>query len=152
MGVAASEESRPVHGMSLVGLLMIIVTLGLFSAGAIVGLSTMTGPNNNEIAASGGTNPGAGGRGSRSVIGESSLLACRANADAAVSASTYYFTSNGSTLYPRTWSDLTTSTPPVFELPSSVVINGANPQELDGPGWKLIMSGGGPNPTTFACS
>lgn len=132
------------HGMSLVGLLMIIVTLGLFSAGAIVGLSTMTGPSNNERAGS--------GRGSRSVIGESSMLACRANAAAAISASTYYFTNNGGTLYPRTWSDLTTSTPPVFELPSGVVINGANPQELDGPGWKLIMSGGGPNPTTFACS
>ena len=150
MGVVESDESRAAHGMSLVGLLTIIVTLGLFSAGAIVGLSTMTGPSNNESAGSGGTNPG--GNGSRSAIGESSMLVCRANADAAISASTYYFTNNGGTSYPLQWSDLTTSTPPVYQLPSNVVIDGANPKELDGPGWKPFMSGGGPSPTTFVCS
>ena len=127
------------HGMSLVGLLMIIVTLGLFSAGAIVGLSTMTGPSNNESAGSQCHRRKQPAR----LQGE---RRCRELCEHVL------LHNNGGTSYPRTWSDLTTSTPPAFELPSGVVINGAYPQELDGPGWKLIMSGGGPNPTTFACS
>ena len=88
----------------------------------------------------------------RSVIGESSLLACRANADAANSASTYYFTNNGGTLYPRTWSDLTTSTPPAFELPVRRRHQRREPAGTRRSGLETHHVGGGPNPTTFACS
>ena len=50
------------------------------------------------------------------------------------------------------WSDLTAGSPPLFLLPTGVVIDPNNPDELDGQGWKLKMSGGGTTAPGFACT
>jgi hypothetical protein len=157
MVVAGSElRDRSAHGMSLVGLLVMVVILGTLGAGVVLGLSSMTGPNSDGTASRILKTPAAASFGSGSAgigaLDASSARVCRANADAALSAATLYFTNGGGRSYPTTWSDLTASAPPLFSLPPNVVINGTNPKELDAPKWKLIISGGGPKPPAFACS
>jgi len=151
------ERSSGAHGFSLVGLLMVIVVLGALTATAIVGVSSLTGSSGNigtGISGSTGTkNTGSTASGSNIGAGISStaISACAASADAARSASTLYFVNSGGT-YPVTWSDMTTSSPPIYKLATNVVINAGNPRELDGRGWKLIVSGGGASEPTFTCS
>ncbi|HEY5173547.1 MAG TPA: hypothetical protein VIK54_17625 [Acidimicrobiia bacterium] len=47
---------------------------------------------------------------------------------------------------------MTSSSPPIYKPATDVVINRANPKELDGRGWRLIVSGGGATAPTFTCS
>jgi hypothetical protein len=155
--------SKRQHGVSLVGLLMIVVVLGALTATAVVGVSSLTGSNNSVVtgysgpsatgsSGSGGSAGSAGQNGGIGAdIGIAAGVACTASAEAARSASTSYFvSSNGQ--YPVKWADLTGSNPPLYKPPVKVVVNPANPAELDGPGWKLTMTGGGPTEPTFACA
>ena len=75
---------------------------------------------------------------------------CKASADAASSASTLYFANRGGT-YPVKWSDMTSAQPPLFALATNVIINPANPTELEGRGWTMVMAGGGTRAPTFTC-
>lgn len=134
---------------------MVVVVLGVLAATAVVGVSTLTG-NDNANVLNTGRNVRGGSRGSSarstSSTGAGNGItrnACRASADAAGSASTLYFASSGS--YPVKWSDLTASNPPMYKLATHVVVNGGNPTELDGDGWKLTMAGGGVSEPTFTC-
>jgi len=135
---------------------MVVVILGALSATAVLGLRSMTGSSgsdggvlaNASAAAnvgnrvSGGASPGVGAM--------EASIACKATADAARSASNVYFTNSGGK-YPLKWSDLTTGTSPIYKLSANVAINAMNPKELDGPGWKLIISGGATIAPTFTC-
>jgi hypothetical protein len=47
---------------------------------------------------------------------------------------------------------MTTSNPPIYKPATNVVINSDNSKELDGRGWKLIISGGGAAQPTFTCA
>ena len=141
---------RTAHGLSLVGLLLVIVVLGRLMATAIVGLQTTT-EGSRPGTATGDIFGRMSGSGTGNISGIPTGNACKALADAARSASTLYFANAGGRSYPVKWSDMTTSTPPAYKLASNVVINGANPKELDGRGWRLIVSGGGANSPTFTC-
>ncbi len=77
--------------------------------------------------------------------------ACNAAAGGADAASTVYFVNGGGSAYPTKWSDLTGASPPLFVLPPGVVVNPGKPDELDGTGWRLVMSGDGTTPPHFAC-
>jgi len=162
-GRDVEQGGRP-HGYSLVSLLMMVVILGGLTAAAIVGVSSMTGGGGTGIisnvtsssrGAAGTTSTS--GRGGTAAVGVgsgggvSARSACRASADAAGSASTLYFAGNGG-VYPVKWADLTSAQPPFFTLATNVVINPANPTELEGRGWKIVMSGGGTRAPTFTCS
>jgi Tfp pilus assembly protein FimT len=157
MDVQKPAQSSDASGVSLVGLLMVIVVLGALSATAMVGVSTLTGTGNGTsgrrsaaeaaaaLAAASAANASAG-----SGMSSSARSSCSASADAARSASTLYFASNGGR-YPVKWPEMTTSNPPIYKPAADVVINHANPNELDGRGWKLIMAGGGVTAPTFTC-
>jgi hypothetical protein len=150
------------QGFSLVGLLMVIVVLGTLTATAIVGVSTLTGSSNGgggsgvgspAAEAAAAVAAAAGGAAAKAAPGRSSSRsACRASADAARSASAFYFANSGGRSYPVKWSDMTTSNPPIYKLETNAVINSGNPKELDGRGWKLTVSGGGGSQPTFTCS
>ncbi len=58
---------------------------------------------------------------------------------------------NGSGAYPAKWLDMTAATPPSFTLPTGVIINPADPAQLEGKGWTLTMTGGGSTDPTFTC-
>jgi hypothetical protein len=155
MDVQNQEWSSDAQGFSLVGLLMVVVVLGALTATAVVGVSTLTGSSGSS--GRGSTAPEAAaavapgtalGAGSSRSAGST----CRASADAARSATTFYFANSGGRSYPVKWSDMTTSNPPIYKLATNVVINSGNSKELDGRGWKLIMSGGGVTQPTFTCS
>jgi hypothetical protein len=113
----------------------------------------MTDSGTGSIGRSSGS--GTSVRGSGSAGGSSNDLsagsACRATADAARSASSLYFVNSGFRSYPVKWSEMTASNPAIYNLAANVVVNAGNPKELDGRGWKLIMSGGGANKSTFTC-
>jgi len=134
------------RGASLVGVLVLVVALGALTAMAVIGVNAMTG---NDSATSGLpiTSTTAVPRG---ALSQGAIAACRANADAAKAASAAYFANSGRT-YPAQWSDLTASSAPTLTLAEHVVINASNPVELDGNGWKLIMSRGGATAPTFVC-
>jgi hypothetical protein len=143
---------------------MVVVVLGTLTATAIVGVSTLTGSSDGSgirgigspaaeaaaavAASAGGAAVVAAPRGGSS----SARNGCTASADAARSASTFYFANSGGRSYRVKWSDMTTSNPPIYKLETNVVINGGNPKELDGRGWKLTVSGGGASEPTFTCS
>jgi len=141
--------------MSLVGLLVTVVILGVLMVSAIVGLKSINGggpaagPAASAIAAS-RLGEKVSGSGSPRVAGVHTGPACNATADAARSASNLYFASNGGS-YPSRWSELTNSSPPLVALSIGVTIDRANPRQLDGPGWKLVISGGGTSVPMFAC-
>jgi hypothetical protein len=141
--------------MSLVGLLMMVLIIGILGAGGMLGLSSLTGPTSDKSLSNalGDGAAASADSGGWSTLGASSKRACRAAAEAARSAAALYFTDAGGRVYPTTWSDLTASALPYYSLAPNVVINEANPKELDSSaGWKLAMSSGGSRPTTFACS
>jgi hypothetical protein len=165
MDVQELERRKVAHGFSLVGLLMVIVALGALTATAVVGVSTLSGSSNGigtsgrgspaaEAAAAAGV-AAAGAAAAKAVPGGgssgSARRSCRASADAARSASTLYFANSGGGSYPVKWSDMTTSNHPIYKLETNVVINSGNPKELDGAGWRLIVSGGGVSAPTFTC-
>jgi len=140
---------------------MIVVVLGGLSAMAVVGVNSMTGTNNDVTGAitsgtptsrAGSKTGGTNGVGNiNNGISGIAIAACNASAAAARSASTsFYVGSSGA--YPMKWSDLTTTSPPIFTLPAAVVINAGNPSRLDGRGWKMIMAGGGATEPSFTCS
>ena len=147
------------RGVSLIGLLMIVVVLGALTALAIVGVSSLTGSESSVVTGySGPVAKTAGSTGNTrpksgigAEIGIAAGVACNASADAARSASTSYFVGSGGQ-YPANWVDLTGSTPPLYKPAANVIINRANPAELDGPGWKLTMTGGGTTAPTFTCA
>ncbi len=149
MDVQNQGWSSDALGFSLVGLLMVIVVLGVLSATAVVGVSTLTGGSGRGStaaeAAAARAAPGADGS-------TSARSACQASADAARSATSFYFANSGGRSYPVKWSDMTTPNPPIYNLATHVVISSGNSKELDGSGWKLIMSGGGVTRPTFTCS
>jgi hypothetical protein len=146
-------------GASLVGILMIVVVLGALTAGALLGVSSLNSSNNAITGYNGPS--GAGSTGSRGTtvpnggigaeVGIAAGAACTASAEAARFASTSYFVgSNGQ--YPVKWADLIGTNPPLYKPIAKVVINAANPAELDGAGWKLTMTGGGTTAPTFTCA
>jgi hypothetical protein len=135
-------------------LLAIIVILGVLMATAIIGVNAMSGtdtvgvvPTSTSAARVGGDDGAHVGLGA--PVAAAAAAACKATATAATAASSVYFASHNGT-YPTTWSDLTASSS--FALPDHVAINPTNPQELDGNGWKLNMSGSGTTAPTFACA
>ena len=150
-GRAGREPTWSSRGSSLVGLLTVVVVLGILTGTAIVGVSTMskssgvrsvsrtTGAVTGSSAHTAGSAPSAGS-------------ACRATADAARSASALYFLNNGAGFVSGEILDMTTSTPPIYTLATNVFIDAGNPTELDGNGWRLVMSGGGVTAPTFTCS
>ena len=149
--------SRAADGATLAGLLVIVIVLGALTATAIIGVSSLTGGSNGKVlratigtrAHGTGGSGGSGGSGASPSSG-SALVACRASADAARAASAVYYANTTGT-FPTKWSDLTASNPPLFPLADRVVVNVANPAELDGRGWKLVMTGGGTTQPTFTC-
>jgi hypothetical protein len=157
--VAEGANSMRQQGSSLVGVLMIVLVLGGLTAGAFLGVSSLTDSTNNIVTGGTGTpengTGSTGGTGPKSGIGAevniAAGVACTASADAARSASTSYFVGSGG-LYPVKWSDLTASNPPLYKAATNVVINRGNPTELDGRGWKLTMAGGGTTEPTFTCA
>jgi len=149
--VGSEPRERVEHGGSLVGVLVIVLTLGALGAGAIVGLSSISSEHASRVLKDPAAVSVDGSR--HGAIDETNARTCQANADAARAAATVYFANSGGGTYPMTWSDLTASASPIYSLPAEVVINGANPKELDGAGgWKLVISSGGPNPPNFACT
>lgn len=162
MEVQRPEWSSGSRGLSLVGLLMVILVLGALTATAVVGVSTLNDNGNGSGRAKGvaaGTAAAAAEAAAAGVAGAApgagsnagALSSCRLSAAAARSASALYFTNNGGRSYPVTWSDMTTSKSAIYALAPNVVINRVNAKELDGRGWKLTMSGGGATPATFTC-
>lgn len=165
MDVHELERVREAHGYSLVSLLMMVVVLGALSAAAIVGVSSMTGGSSGTAVISNVTDTtravirvtSTTGRGGTASVGVgsgggiSARSACNASADAASSASTLYFASSGG-VYPAKWSDMTSAKPPLFALATNVIINPAVPTELEGRGWKMVMTGGGTRAPSFTCS
>jgi len=143
-------------GRSLVGLLLIVVILGALTASAIVGLRSMTASNASSRsvlanASAAGNVANRVSEGASPGVGAIRAgVACNATADAARSASSVYFAKSGGKP-PVRWSDLTIGTPPIYKLPTNVTINATNPKELDGRGWKLIISGTGATAPTFTC-
>jgi hypothetical protein len=139
--------------------LVLIVVLGGLAASAVVGVNAMTG---SDSATTGltttlttTTTRGRGGGGPAQVglggpAAQAAAATCRINATAATTASAAYFAGNGGA-YPTKWSDMTAPPSPTFALGGHVVINARNPEELDGIGWKLLMSGGGPSAPDFVC-
>jgi hypothetical protein len=145
------------RGASLASVLVVIVVLGAVTAGAIIGVDAMTGNDtpttslsNTSTTAGSAKGGGSSGSGLGSAAAQAAAAACKANATAATAASAVHFANTGGT-YPTKWSDLTASTPPNFELSPHTVINPRDPAELDGNGWKLILSGGGATAPSFAC-
>jgi hypothetical protein len=154
MDVKERERSSETYGVSLVGLLMVVVVLGALTATGMLGVATLTGSNSGNGRAGGRTTPAAAVAAPAAPGGGNSSSArnsCMASADAARSASTFYFANGGGRSYPVKWSDMTSSKPPIYKLATNVVINRANPKELDGRGWKLIMSGSSAIEPTFTC-
>jgi hypothetical protein len=149
--LCGSRES----GMSLVGLLVTVLILGLLMVSAIVGLKSMNGggsaagPAASAIAASRLGEQVSGG-GSPNVAGIHTGPACNATVDAARAASNLYYAAHAGA-YPSRWSDLAAAASPLVTLPRGVTINAVNPRELDGPGWKATISGGGTSAPTFSC-
>jgi prepilin-type N-terminal cleavage/methylation domain-containing protein len=112
------------HGFTLPELLVAIVVAGVLSAVAVVGVAGLTN--------------------------RGGVSACAASADAARTASGMYYSNMGT--FPTRWSDMTTASPPVYELANGVTINRRRRRELDGQGWELTMTGGGTTNPTFTCS
>jgi hypothetical protein len=142
-------------GVSLVGLLVIVLVLGGLAAAAIVGVNSFTDGDDltlgSTIPSTGRTTGDGRGNGGPGAIPDAAAVsACRASVDAATAASAAYFATGEHGRYPMTWTDLTASR--TLALPDRVVVNPRNPEELDGVGWKLRMAGGGTEAPTFACS
>jgi hypothetical protein len=162
MDVRKVERGRAATGYSLVSLLMTVVILGALMAAAIVGVSSMTGGSNGSSVLSAvtsttrggdrGASSGGSGTNVSSGGGISASSACKASADAAKAGSALYFASSEGASFPVKWSDMTSAKPPLFTLAPNVVINPSNPTELEGPGWKMVMAGGGTRAPTFTCS
>ena len=134
-----SRSEREHAGVSLVGVLLMVVLIGLVGAGAMLGVARMTGSSDDAS----------------SVLAKSRAgraEACRATAAAARAAAAVYFANSAGQAYPTIWSDLTASEAPSFTLAPDVVINRNNPKQLDSIGWKLVMSSGGSAPSRFTCS
>jgi hypothetical protein len=136
--------------------LVIVVVLGGLAATAVIGVNAMTGNDTTSNllptpSSSGRTHPGTAGGGLGGGITAAAIAACNTNAGAARAASSAYFATRGGA-YPTKWSDLTAPPSGTFALPPGVVINPANPAELDGRGWKLVMTGSGRAEPTFACT
>src|ERR1700730_12483579 len=97
--VAEGANSMRQQGSSLVGVLMIVLVLGGLTAAAVVGVSSLTGSDNNGVTGhtgtgavatgSTGTSDSKGGIGAEIAI--AARAACNASADVARSVSTSYF-------------------------------------------------------------
>jgi len=111
-------------GFTLIELIIAITVVGILSGVALVGIAGLTE--------------------------NASTHACAMSADAATTASAAYYARTNS--YATRWTDMTASTPPVFELHHDVTVNAANPKELDGKGWTLTIAGGGVTRPTFGCA
>ncbi len=154
--VRTTARTRDASGMSLVGLLALIVILGVLTAAAVIGVNSLTsGDDTSLVRVSSSTTRGEHGRpspaGPGGVVGPAASAACEVATGAATSASSAYF-AGAAGAYPSQWSDLTSSSAPLYVLPKGVVVNPRKPTELDGLGWKLTMTGGGSTAPTFACS
>jgi hypothetical protein len=149
-------RSRDIGGASLVGILAIVVILGVMSVVAVVGVNSLTDSNNPSLGSVSPSttrpargHPSDGGLGG--VVGPAATAACNTAAATADTASAAVFASNGGA-YPTQWSDLTTTSPPIFVLPTGVLIEPKHPTVLDANGWKLTMTGDGQTAPTFACT
>ena len=148
-------------GSSLFGLLMIVVVMGVLGATAVVGVSSLTGGGSSNIpvvhtATSGSGTPRAsrfpnrrprhrGYHGSRRSSGVPSdgrrRRVLRARSTSRPRAARI----------PRSGRTSRPSSPSMFSPATNVTINAANPNELDGRDWKIVMSGGGATAPTFTC-
>jgi hypothetical protein len=137
------------RGASLVGLVVIVVVLGALTAGGIVSVQGMTGSDGGSPTTVRPVTAGAAGSTVDSATKTAALNACNAMADAARSASTMFFVNRQR--YPRMWPDLTAAPNAVFTLAANDVVNPNNARELDGVGWRLVMSEAGATPPVFTC-
>jgi hypothetical protein len=135
----------------MVGLLVTIVILGVLAAGAFVGVQTMTGTDSRTPTDIGPLTTNSVPHRAGSATSNLAHNACAASADAARSASNVYFANSGFQRYPTSWSELTTRPAALLTLASDDVINPQNPRELDGQGWRLLISGGGATAPIFTC-
>jgi hypothetical protein len=130
---------------------MTIVILGVLAAGAFVGVQTMTGSDVSSPTNIGPLTTNSVPHRVGSVTGNLAHNACAASADAARSASNVYFANGGFQRYPTSWSELTTRPAALLSLADDDVVNPQNPKELDGQGWRLLISGGGATAPIFTC-
>jgi len=148
-------RARDSIGVSLVGLLVIVVVLGGLAATAVIGVNTLTASDSTTIGTTLDTARSDGAHRPRVEPGAAAGAAagaCHSSAAAANAASTVYYATTGGGSYPAQWSDLTGGSPPIFSLPPQVVVNARDRKELDGAGWQLHMSGDGTAAPTFGCT
>ena len=128
------SEARLRHrndaGFTLVEILIAIVLVGVLAAVVVLGISSLTD--------------------------KAGSAACTTSLDAARTSSVVYFTSTGT--YPDSLLKMTSTSPPMLELPSGVLVNtaatGSRPAGTvaTGRGWTLTISGGtATTPPTFTC-
>ena len=141
------EECSDATGASLVGLLMMVVVLGGLAALAVVGVSNLG--DNSDAAAVLAPATTVVRTGAPVDRGPGRGVACVASADAARTAAAMFYVTAGA--YPTRWSDLTAGSEPALKLPAGVTVNGADPKQLDGFGWKMLITGDGGVSPTFAC-
>ena len=117
------HQSKPEAGFTLVELLIAIVVVGVLTAVGILGVAGLTDKGQTS--------------------------ACQASMDAAKAASAVHFAKAGT--YPQAFSDMTTATPPQFQVPDGVTQTGTTLQK--GTHWKLTLFPHGVNTvTTYQCS
>jgi hypothetical protein len=152
-----SQPNRAQAGLSIVGLVVALVLLGVLAAGSILELRSIDGGGGDTagtaaIAAATGVADRTSKSGALGVGAMPAAAACNVQITTAQSASALFYANSGGRSYPVRWANLTSSSPPLYALPRTTVINRSNPNEIDGPGWKLIMLGGGTDPPNFRCT
>jgi prepilin-type N-terminal cleavage/methylation domain-containing protein len=114
------ERDKKEQGFTLIELLIAIVVVGILTAVAIVGIAGLTNKGNGS--------------------------ACAATMDAARTASAVHYANTNPSVYPATFGEMETTTPPELELASGVSGTGTT---LTGKGWTVDMTPGaaGSEPT-----
>jgi type IV pilus assembly protein PilA len=124
-------EERNEQGFTLIELLIAIVVVGILTAVAIVGIAGLT---NN---------------GSKS--------ACAASRDAAKAATAVFYANNSGT-YPQQLSDMSSTTPPIWEPPTGITptagVGTPKVSTIATNGWTLTMTAGATatDAPTFVCT
>ena len=107
---------------TLVEMLITLVVVGVLTAVAIIGI---------------------GG-----IVDKGHQSACRASMDAAKAATATHFARTDA--YPQTFTAMTTTSPPEFEVPASAALTATTLKKGE---WTLTLTPNGPNvATTYACT